>query len=502
MQRREILSRCNYFPLDASREAGERLVELRDKLRDHGYAAAPIAAKLGIASITLINRVSYNPTLFRLWERYTLDHESPLDVLIGLFFLGVPERASAVEKLFAPSEVALMVECGLLVEEPGGFSSPIALWPCGEVIVATDWIGEWDQDEKEHRETRVMFLGLDSYSLATSLPAEIAGRSLDLCTGSGILALLAARRATHAVGVDVNERAINFATFNSIFNGVTNVTFLLGDLFGALRDPDAGGYRFISANPPFVPTPHTEKLLYRSGGPTGEEILSRIVAGCAGHLDPDGGTCQIITQLIEHENRPYEEKVTRWLDGAPGFQVAILRRRQTTPVFDHALAYSSSSPCPRTGPVPAFDWVDAFRDLGMRDVGFGFILLRRSGSEGMRITRLNHLYTPPEDGASVDLSSRVWAALDRLRTTPGDRIRYRLLSPAFGPVTLSTPTDRASMPYEIAEIVGWLQDESLSVAQIVDRIDSGDVQRARVEKALTLTFRDLVVAGLLDAVVP
>jgi release factor glutamine methyltransferase len=60
---------------------------------------------------------------------------------------------------------------------------------------------------------------------------------LDLCTGSGCLALALARELPHArvTGTDISHDALNFATRNAIINGIANVRFMEGPLFGPVE---------------------------------------------------------------------------------------------------------------------------------------------------------------------------------------------------------------------------------------------------------------------------
>jgi release factor glutamine methyltransferase len=74
---------------------------------------------------------------------------------------------------------------------------------------------------------------------------------LDLCTGSGCLALaLAAKiRNTHVFGTDISEVAIDYAVSNAGINGITNVTFLEGDLYEPVDDLR---FDLIVSNPPYI----------------------------------------------------------------------------------------------------------------------------------------------------------------------------------------------------------------------------------------------------------
>ncbi|HEX8086370.1 MAG TPA: HemK2/MTQ2 family protein methyltransferase [Solirubrobacteraceae bacterium] len=113
---------------------------------------------------------------------------------------------------------------------------------------------------------------------------------LDLCTGSGILAITAARRGARSVtAVDCSRRAVWTARLNARLNGV-RVRGLRGDLFEPVN-----GQRFdaIVSNPPYVPAETDElpaKGLERAwdAGTDGRALLDRIIEEAPDHLKPGG----------------------------------------------------------------------------------------------------------------------------------------------------------------------------------------------------------------------
>jgi release factor glutamine methyltransferase len=126
----------------------------------------------------------------------------------------------------------------------------------------------------------------------TELVAEAAlaalpegGRALDLCTGSGVLAVtLALGRRARLVATDLSAGALEVARDNARALGA-EVTFLEGDLDG----PVAPGERFdlLVSNPPYVPSGEIEGLarevrreprMALDGGPDGLALIRRIVA--------------------------------------------------------------------------------------------------------------------------------------------------------------------------------------------------------------------------------
>src|SRR5579875_2447502 len=94
----------------------------------------------------------------------------------------------------------------------------------------------------------------DAWMLAAHLRREPPTRRtvLDLCAGSGVLAMVAALEgAAHVTAVDVSRRAVVAVRLNALLNGV-RVEALRGDLFVPLS-----GRRFdlIVTNPPYLPGP-------------------------------------------------------------------------------------------------------------------------------------------------------------------------------------------------------------------------------------------------------
>jgi release factor glutamine methyltransferase len=120
------------------------------------------------------------------------------------------------------------------------------------------------------------------------LPAGAVG--LDLCTGSGVLAIAAALHCgARMTAVDVSRRAVASVRINSWLNHA-DVHPVRGDLYGPV-----GTRRFdlVVSNPPYLPTPDgdiPDRGLARAweGGRDGRTFLDRICTGAAEHLNPGG----------------------------------------------------------------------------------------------------------------------------------------------------------------------------------------------------------------------
>ena len=147
----------------------------------------------------------------------------------------------------------------------------------------------------------------DTWLLADALdrePLPPGARVLDLCSGSGALAIRAAARdrSRDVVAVDVSRRAVLTIRLNAALNGV-RVRAVRGDLFGAVA-----GERFdaIVSNPPYVPAA-TDDLPSRGlarawdAGRDGRALLDHICAGAARHLNPGGVILLVHSSLLGYE---------------------------------------------------------------------------------------------------------------------------------------------------------------------------------------------------------
>jgi release factor glutamine methyltransferase len=131
----------------------------------------------------------------------------------------------------------------------------------------------------------------DSWMLARALHAEhlpAGSRVLDVCTGSGLLAVTAALDGAQATAVDVSRRAVLCAVLNARLNGV-RVRALRGDLFGAVPGEQ---FDAIVSNPPYLPgddeLPTRGPRRAWDAGRDGRAILDRICAEAPAHLAPGG----------------------------------------------------------------------------------------------------------------------------------------------------------------------------------------------------------------------
>lgn len=126
----------------------------------------------------------------------------------------------------------------------------------------------------------------DTALLAESLPDVTGAEVLELCSGSGALALTAAARgAVRVLAVDRSARAVAAARINARLNRLGHVEVRRGDLLGALRPQER--FDVIFANPPYLPAEADHDPRW-DAGPDGRAVLDRIVAEAPARLRPGG----------------------------------------------------------------------------------------------------------------------------------------------------------------------------------------------------------------------
>jgi len=292
---------------------------------------------------------------------------------------------------------------------------------------------------------------------------------LDLCCGSGVQGITAARYfADTLVSVDLNPRAIRFTRFNVIFNGFTygrrrrqqeneneneneneastlEVTVIHGSLYRAFDSdlnpahirgryigtgtnnanvdysfsqsqsqshwpvvPGPGEFDVILANPPYLPLKYDEGAMFGSGGPSGEDVTIKIVAGAPYYLTPRGrltivGNLMNVKTEDPVENPDYEAKLAKWwalgtkaLDVGDGEEIEIGADGNAIPKVVGAGSSSSSS---------------------SSDTGVGMVEAAADAGTGFCIMQVYH----------GDLSSRsVYASSVKANLPAAERAKYEI----------------------------------------------------------------------------
>jgi len=216
------------------------------------------------------------------------------------------------------SSLAEIIEARIETRKPAAYLTKktyihgVPFYVDERVIVPRSYIGE------------LLFSGLfggEGYKLIDD-PLAVTS-VLDLCTGSGCLAILAAGIFPNGEidAIDLSPEALEVARINLEEHGLSNrINLLHGDLFEPVEGQT---YDLIITNPPYVtdssmasfpPEYAHEPKLAHAGGPDGLAIVRAILEQAEEHLNPGGGLLCEIGMGREALVSEYPELDFFWLD--------------------------------------------------------------------------------------------------------------------------------------------------------------------------------------------
>ncbi|WP_244178599.1 HemK2/MTQ2 family protein methyltransferase [Streptomyces rubellomurinus] len=146
-------------------------------------------------------------------------------------------------------------------------------------------------------------------------------RVLDLCTGTGAVALAAAHEGARVTAVDLSARAVATAWLNARLHR-SGIRLRRGDLLAPVT---AGTFDLITANPPYVPAARTRRGHGRGlawdAGPDGRLVLDRICREAPPRL-ARGGVLLVVQSSLA------DVPATLAALGAAGLRTAVTARRR------------------------------------------------------------------------------------------------------------------------------------------------------------------------------
>ena len=165
----------------------------------------------------------------------------------------------------------------------------------------------------------------DTWLLAAHLRrlTQVRGEVVDVCTGSGAVAIAAAQASARSVtAVDVSRRALLTTRVNARLNGV-RVRTCQGRLLSAVPGQ---AFDVIVSNPPYLPSEDDElptrgPARHTEAGRDGRVLLDELIAQAPAHLRP-GGVLLVTHSSVNGE----EESLQRMRDA--GLEPAVLERRR------------------------------------------------------------------------------------------------------------------------------------------------------------------------------
>lgn len=145
----------------------------------------------------------------------------------------------------------------------------------------------------------------DSYLLAEHLRIMPTDMVLEIGTGCGIIALVAARTAKKVIATDVSPAAVQCARKNIKINQLeSKIEIRQGDLFSPLKPGEK--YKLILSNPPYLPESeenHQQDAGWLekawNGGRSGRKFIDRFIKNCKPYLEPLGRVQMVQSSLSD-----------------------------------------------------------------------------------------------------------------------------------------------------------------------------------------------------------
>jgi SAM-dependent methyltransferase len=345
-----------------SAQDGEALDALRRALESAHFTVEAIEEQLGTHELSL-RPIDIAVHLRRL-------RDDAFGTLAKVFLLGAAVDSGRLATALAPLELTRLEETGLLEFAGTKVSATVRLAPHGEYYVASDGSAEANTPFDF-----VPGIQAPSVTLAKLAIRRRVRRALDVGTGCGIQALLAAKHAERVVATDVNPRALAFAAFNARLNRIDNIELRLGSVFEPVE-----GERFdlIVATPPYVISPDTS-YSYRDSDLPADELCRRIVAAAPAFL-VDGGFAHVLVSWAHAPGDEWAPPLRDWVRDS-GCDVWLLHYRTNDPLTHAASWLRPLGETDLSAYEDAIDrWANHLHRLGIEAVGYGAVVLRRRAS--------------------------------------------------------------------------------------------------------------------------
>ena len=380
-----------------SLKALDKVCAIREVLHQAGYTDARILPLLGVAEWPAPSQRRRELPLYL----QRTGGQTPLDMLVRLFVLREKVPLEAARRAVAPMDLGDWTEVGLLRLGRRSAWAAVELCPYRGLVVAADWPSRAAPDRDA-----IMGIAASTRALAQLTIRRDVIRTLDLGTGGGIQALLAAPHSGQVTAVDCNPRAIAMARFNAQLNGVTNIDWGMGNLFEPV---DGQKFDLIVCCPPFIIGPGTDYIHSHSGQPT-DQLCRTIIQTAPAHLN-QGGYCQVVANWCQLAGEDWKQRLAGWCEGS-GCDAWVLYSHSEDAAA-YASARISETVTDRARAARQFDeWLAYYQRERVEAIGFGLITLRRS----TRAPNWFHCETLPRgQSLSGETISRGFALRDSLQ---------------------------------------------------------------------------------------
>jgi hypothetical protein len=290
---------------------GGLLSDLSQAFLDNGFEESSAAKLLGAGDAGKLLR---HAALYALgtYDKVPLLVSTPPGLLTQLFVRNGEVPLADYRHVLEPALRGLLEELELVTAGDALVSPSVSVAPFSAMYFLSDMLFTCPVS---HGNRPVMHTGenlvMPPHATSLLLLGEIEprdGRLLDIGTGSGILGITLSRHYAGTTGIDIDPRAVRFATMNALLNQC-DVGFRVADFHG---DPAGiGTWDHVVFNAPERTPQHDRSTM--SSPLSGEAIIRAAARSITPALTPTGIAQILVSVAIPQNYSGANEVVTEWL---------------------------------------------------------------------------------------------------------------------------------------------------------------------------------------------
>lgn len=321
------------------------------------------------------------------WRQNATKLEEPLRSLVELFLIGRGFPIDHVRRIIGNEFYDALLAENVLIESTGQVCTP------GLILVSFRSLLFFHENTRRPG----IYFGADSVALGIYQHPAHAGRTLDLCAGTGIQAMISAQHGSESVAVEIHPRAARLASLNLRLNNLENKVRIVNQSLEDFAASHPGKFHLITFNPPLLPVPDAiDYPFVGDGGGDALDVTRRVLALYIPLLTEDGAM-EFIGCGMGRDHKPlFVDELTGLArkHGAGGI-IQLLKRydMKRGDSFYEALiataAMNSRLSCDLADAV----YEEHFRRLGYDELYTFFMRIEKLGSEAVdpRTVRITNI---------------------------------------------------------------------------------------------------------------
>ena len=289
------------------------------------------------------------------------------NALFRLFYMGMALDRDEVSGIIPDWFIKTVCDSKLLRAEGKQLAPDAMIVPLAGQWIASDLGARFDASVPDF----VLWPNPTSQLLMRLSVRRPSRATLDLGTGTGVIAISAASYSEKIVATDLNARALEFARFNARLNGTDKIDLRLGDGFAPVKGEK---FDLILSNPPFFVTP-SNHFLFCDNPMELDQLCRNIAREAAEHLY-EGGYFQMLCEWAEIEGQPWRQRITEWFEGTGcDAWVANCQTRNARQYASDRIAEAHDS-CD-AAPDSFREYMNYYRTRNVAAIHDGIVVMRR-----------------------------------------------------------------------------------------------------------------------------